>query len=270
MNSRVVRRAMEYAMSFGLTVIDHCEDLNLSSGGDIHEGVAATRLGLRGIPGCSEEVMVARDIILSEVTGARVHIAHISTRNSMAMVAEARRMGLPVTCEVTPHHFSLTDDDLVPYDSNYKMKPPLRTHCDTGAALDAIAAGVVDAIATDHAPHTGSIKMQEFELCPFGITGLETAVGLSLDKLVHPGRITLAHLVKLFTTGPAGVLGLERGTLAVGAAADITVFSTEREWTFDANQSQSKSRNTPFHGRRFRGGPVMTIVDGRKVWEVRP
>ncbi len=270
MNSRVMRRAMEYAKSFGLTVIDHCEDLNLSSGGDIHEGVASTRLGLRGIPACSEEVMVARDIILSEVTGARVHIAHISTRNSIAMVAEARRLGLAVTCEVTPHHFSLTDDDLIPYDSNYKMKPPLRTHCDTGAALDAIAAGVVDAIATDHAPHTGSIKMQEFELCPFGITGLETAVGLSLEKLVHPGRIPLGRLVELFTTGPAGVLGLERGTLTIGAAADLTIFSTEREWTFDANQSQSKSRNTPFHGRRFRGGPVMTIVDGRKVWEVRP
>ncbi len=267
MNSRVMRRAMEYAKSFGLTVIDHCEDLNLSAGGDIHEGVVSTRLGLRGIPACSEDVMVARDILLSEVTGARLHIAHISTRNSIAMVAHARRLGLPVTCEVTPHHFSLTDADLVPYDSNYKMKPPLRTRCDTGALLDAIAAGVVDAIATDHAPHTGSIKMQEFELCPFGITGLETALGLCLEHLVHPRRITLAHLVKLFTTGPAGALGLDRGTLAVGAPADITVFSTEREWTFDANQSQSKSRNTPFHGRRFRGGPVLTIVGGRKVWE---
>jgi dihydroorotase len=269
MNSRVMRRAMEYAASFGLTVIDHCEDLNLSAGGDIHEGVVSTRLGLRGIPSCSEEVMVARDIILSEVTRARVHIAHISTRNSVAMVAHARRLGLAVTCEVTPHHFSLTDQDLIAYDSNFKMKPPLRTHCDTSAILDAIAAGVVDAIATDHAPHTGSIKMQEFELCPFGITGLETALGLSLEKLVHTGRIPLAHLVKLFTTGPAGVVGLDRGTLAVGAPADITIFNPEREWTFDANQSLSKGRNTPFHGRRFRGGPVLTIVAGRKVWEAK-
>jgi dihydroorotase len=265
MNSRVMRRAMEYARSFGLTVIDHCEDLNLSAGGDIHEGAVSTRLGLRGIPACAEDVMVARDILLSEATGARVHIAHISTRNSIAMVAQARRLGLPVSCEVTPHHLSLTDADMPDYDGNFRMKPPLRTSRDTGALLDAIAAGVVDAIATDHAPHTGSSKMQEFELCPFGITGLETALGLCLEKLVHSGRIGLPQLVKLFTTGPAGVVGLARGTLAVGAAADITLFSTEREWTFDANQSQSKSRNTPFHGRRFRGGPVLTIVAGRKV-----
>ena len=269
MNSRVMRRAMEYARSFGLAVIDHCEDLNLSAGGDIHEGVSSMRLGLRGIPGCSEDVMVARDILLSEITGARFHVAHISTRHSLDMVRHAKQLGLPVTCEATPHHFSLSDADIRDYDSNFKMKPPLRTSCDAEAVLAGIADGVVDAIATDHAPHTGSIKMQEFERCPFGITGLETALGLALEKLVHSGRITLSHMVKLFTTGPAGVLGLDRGTLRPGVPADITIFSTEREWTFDANQSQSKSRNTPFHMHRFKGGPLVTIVEGRKVWDVR-
>jgi dihydroorotase len=269
MNSRVMRRAMEYARSFGLTVIDHCEDLNLSAGGDIHEGVTSTRLGLRGIPGCSEEILVARDLLLSRLTGARLHVAHISTKNSLAMVRQARQLGVPVTCEATPHHFSLTDADIQDYDSNYKMKPPLRSRCDTEAVIEAIAGGVVDAIATDHAPHTGSVKMQEFERCPFGITGLETALGLALEKLVHPGRITLAHMVRLFTTGPAGAVGLNRGTLKPGAPADVTIFSTDREWTFDANQSQSKSKNTPYQLHRFRGGPVVTIVDGRIVWDHR-
>ncbi len=267
MNSRVMRRAMEYAASFGLTVIDHCEDLNLSAGGDIHEGVVSTRLGLLGIPACSEEVMVARDILLSQLTGARLHIAHISTRNSLAMMTYARQQGLPVSCEATPHHFSLSDEDLIAYDSNYKMKPPLRSRCDAAAILEGIAAGVVDAIATDHAPHTGSAKMQEFERCPFGVTGLETALGLALEKLVHSGRISLTRLVALFTTGPAGVLGLDRGALAVGAPADVTIFSTGREWTFNVNRSLSKSRNSPFHMKRFRGGPVLTIVAGRKVWD---
>ncbi len=269
MNSRVMRRAMEYARSFGLTVIDHCEDLNLSAGGDIHEGASSVRLGLRGIPGCSEDVMAARDILLSEVTGARFHVAHISTRHALEMVRHAKQLGLPVTCEATPHHFSLSDADIRDYDSNFKMKPPLRDSCDAEAVLGAIADGVVDAIATDHAPHTGSIKMQEFERCPFGITGLETALGLALEKLVHSGRITLSQMVKLFTIGPARVLGLDRGTLSPGAPADVTIFSTDREWTFDANQSQSKSRNTPFHLHRFRGGPLITIVGGRKAWDVR-
>jgi dihydroorotase len=267
MNSRVMRRAMEYARSFGLTVIDHCEDLNLSAGGDIHEGATSTRMGLRGIPACSEDVMVARDIVLAQLTGARLHVAHISTSSALAMVRHARQLDLPVTCEATPHHFSLADCDIGDYDSNFKMKPPLRARADLDAVLDGIASGVVDAIATDHAPHTGSSKMQEFERCPFGITGLETALGLALEKLVHTGRITLAHMVKLFTLGPARILGLDRGTLTPGAVADITIFNADREWTFDVNQSESKSRNTPFHLHRFRGGPVATIVGGRKVWE---
>jgi dihydroorotase len=267
MNSRVMRRAMEYAASFGLTVIDHCEDLNLSMGGDIHEGVHSVRLGLRGIPGCSEDVMVARDIILAESSGARIHIAHISTRNSIEMVGHARRLGIPVTCEVTPHHFSLTDEDITVYDSNYKMKPPLRSHLDIEAATAGIVDGVVDAIATDHAPHTGNVKMQEFERCPFGITGLETAIGLTLEKLVHPGKIDLMRMVELFTTGAERVMKLGRGTLAVGAPADVTIFDLDHEWTFNVNDSLSKSKNSPFDGRKFRGGPIATVVAGKVVWD---
>ena len=267
MNSRVMRRAMEYAASFGLTVIDHCEDLNLSMGGDIHEGAHAVRLGLRGIPGCSEDVMVARDIILSEATGGAVHIAHISTRNSIEMVRHARRLGICVTSEVTPHHFALTDNDIAGYDGNYKMKPPLRAHIDKKAVIEGIIDGVIDAIATDHAPHTGNMKMQEFERCPFGVTGLETAIALTLEELVHPSKIGLKHMVELFTTGPASVIGLDRGKLSVGGPGDVTVFSTSREWVFDVNESQSKSKNSPFHGRVFRGGPVATIVAGKAVWQ---
>jgi dihydroorotase len=266
MNSRVMRRAMEYAASFGLTVIDHCEDLNLSMGGDIHEGAHSVRLGLRGVPGCSEDVMVARDIILSEATGAPIHIAHISTRNSIEMVRHAKRLGIRVTSEVTPHHFALTDTDIAGYDGNYKMKPPLRAHIDKNAALEGLIDGTIDAIATDHAPHTGNMKMQEFERCPFGVTGLETAIGLTLEELVHPGKIDLKHMVRLFTSGAAEVLGLDRGKLTVGGPADVTVFNTSREWVFDVNESQSKSKNSPFHDHAFRGGPVATIVAGKTVW----
>jgi dihydroorotase len=266
MNSRVMRRAMEFAKSLDLPVIDHCEDLNLSAGGDMHEGVHSTRLGLRGIPASSEDVMVARDILLAETTGVRYHVAHISTRRSVAMVAFAKSKGLPVTSETTPHHFALTDADLATYDSNYKMKPPLREHLDVDAVIDGIVSGAIDAIATDHAPHAGDEKMQEFERCPFGITGLETAVSLSLEALVHPGKISLAHMVALFTTGPANVLKLNRGTLAEGAPGDVTVFDTESEWTYRVSQSESKSKNSPFDGKKFRGGPVATIVNGNIVW----
>jgi dihydroorotase len=266
MNARVMRRAMEFARSFDLPVIDHCEDLNLSAGGDMHEGRESVRLGLHGIPASSEDVMVARDILLAEATGARFHVAHVSTRNAVAMVAYAKQQGLPVTCEATPHHFALSDSQMLPYDSNFKMKPPLRSACDAGAVIEGIVSGAVDAIATDHAPHAGSEKMQEFEKCPFGIIGLETALGLALEHLVHSGRITLPRLVALFTTGPARVLHLDRGTLAPGVPADVTIFSTDLGWTYDVNQSFSKSRNSPFDGHKFRGGPVATIVNGAVVW----
>ncbi len=266
MNSRVMRRAMEFARSYDIPVIDHCEDLNLSAGGDMHEGAKSVRLGLHGIPSASEDVMVARDLVLAQLTGARYHVAHISTRNSVAMVDYARRQGLPVTCEATPHHFALTDNDMAPYDSNYKMKPPLRACGDCDAVIEGIVRGTISAIATDHAPHPGSEKMQEFERCPFGIIGLETAIALTLKELVHPGKIALSRMVELFTTGPEAVMRLGRGTLALDAPGDVTIFSTDLEWTYDVNQSPSRSRNSPFNGRTFRGGPVATVVSGEVVW----
>src|SRR5215470_4162209 len=267
MNARVMRRAMEIARSFGIPVINHCEDLYLSAGGDMHEGAESVRLGLRGIPGCSEDVMVARDILLAEVTGARYHVAHLSSKHSVEMVAFAKARGLKVTAETTPHHLALADSDMPPYDSNYKMKPPLRSTCDVSAVLEGVVSGAIDAIATDHAPHPGSEKMQEFENCPFGVIGLETALGVALEKLFHSGKIGLPRLVELFTTGPARVLGIKRGTLAAGAPGDVTIFSLDREWTYDVNKSLSKSRNSPFHGKSFRGGPVATMVAGKIAWQ---
>jgi dihydroorotase len=266
MNARVMRRAMEFARSYNLPIIQHCEDLNLSAGGDMHEGAASVRWGLRGIPSAAEDVMVARDLLLAQLTGARYHVAHISTRNAVTMVEYARRHGLPVSCEATPHHFALSDSDMAAYDSNYKMKPPLRSPGDREAVTEGLVAGTVSAIATDHAPHAGSEKMQEFERCPFGIIGLETALGLALEFLVHTGKLTLARMVELFTVGPESVLRLGRGTLGTGAPGDVTIFGTDLSWTYDVNQSPSRSRNSPFDGRTFRGGPVATVVGCKLVW----
>jgi dihydroorotase len=265
MNARVMRRAMEFARSVHIPVIDHCEDLHLSAGGDMHEGLESVRLGLRGIPGASEDVMVARDILLAKLTGARFHVAHISSRHSVEMVAFAKARGLTVTAEVTPHHLMLADSDMPPYDSDYKMKPPLRSGCDVSSVVQGVVSGAIDAIATDHAPHPGSEKMQEFEQCPFGILGLETAIGIALAQLVHPGKISLKRMIELFTIGPARVLGLDRGTLATGKPADVTIFSTDREWTYDVNKSLSKSRNSPYHQKTFRGGPIAVIVAGKRI-----
>jgi dihydroorotase len=266
MNARVVRRAMEFARVLDIPLIEHCEDLHLSAGGDMHEALESTRLGLRGIPRSSEDVMVARDIILAELTRARYHVAHISSKYSVDMVAFAKRRGLPITCEATPHHFTLADCDMRPYDGNYKMKPPLRERGDVEALVQGLADGIIDAIATDHAPHPGDEKMQEFERCPFGIIGLETAIGLALERLYHTGKVDLPHLVRLFSHRPASILSLDRGTLGAGAPADITILGLDHSWTYDVNRSPSKSRNTPFHGHKFRGGPVATIVAGRIVW----
>jgi dihydroorotase len=267
MNAQLMRRAMEFARSFKMPVINHCEDLHLSAGGDMHEGAESVRLGLRGIPGSSEDVMVARDILLAEVTGARYHVAHISSRHSVEMVAFAKLKGLSVTSEATPHHLTLTAAGMIPYDSNYKMKPPLRSAGDVNAVVEGVVNGAIDAIATDHAPHAGSEKMQEFEKCPFGIIGLETALGVALEHLVHSGKIGLMRLIEMFTVNPARILSIPRGTLAVGAAADVTIFSTDRQWTYDVNKSLSKSRNSPFDGVSFRGGPIATIVNGKVVWQ---
>src|SRR5260370_10728442 len=227
MNARVMRRAMETARSFGLPVIDHCEDLHLSAGGDMHEGRESVRLGLRGIPAASEDWMVARDIVLAELTGPRFHVATISSRYSVEMVAFAKSRGLAVTCETTPHHFALADCDMPPYDSNYKMKPPLRSACDIGTVVQGVVSGTVDAIATDHAPHAGSEKMQEFEKCPFGVIGLETAFGLTLEKLVHSGKTTLSRMGDLFTAGPAQVLTMDPGRLPLAPPSLITSLHIE-------------------------------------------
>jgi dihydroorotase len=266
MSARVLRRAMEFASALDIPLIEHCEDLDLSAGGDMHEGLESARLGLRGIPRSSEDVMVARDIILAETTGARYHVAHISSKNSIEMVAFAKQGGLAVTCEATPHHFTLTDEQMRPYDGNYKMKPPLRESSDMEAIRKGIGNRTIDAIATDHAPHAGDEKMQEFERCPFGIIGLETAVGLALDRLYRAGNLGLSHFVRLFTQNPARILSLDRGTLRPGAPADVTILGLDHSWRYDVNRSPSKSRNTPFHGHKFQGGPVATIVAGQIVW----
>jgi len=266
MNSRVIRRAMELARALDLPVIEHCEDLHLSAGGDMHEGVESVRLGLRGIPRASEDVMVARDLLLAELTGVRYHVAHISSKNSVEMVAFSKSKGLRVTTEATPHHFALADNEMPAYDSNYKMKPPLREGCDVAAVVQGLANGTIDAIATDHAPHAGDEKMQEFERCPFGILGCETAIGLALERLYHTGKVTLTRLVALFASNPSRILSLDRGSLQRGAIADVTIFGLDHLWTYDVNRSASKSRNSPFHGHEFRGGPIATIVGGQVVW----
>lgn len=266
MNARVVRRAMEYCRSLDLPLIEHCEDLHLSAGGDMHEGLVSTRLGLRGIPRCSEDVMVARDLILAELAGCRYHVAHISSQYSVEMVRFAKSRGLRVTAEATPHHFVLADSDMHPYDSNFKMKPPLRESKDVTGVREGLVDGTIDAIATDHAPHAGAEKMQEFERCPFGIIGLETALGLALEQLYHPGHMDLSSVVRLLADKPARVLSLPGGNLRVGSPGDLTVFGTEHEWTYNVNHSPSKSRNTPFHRRKFKGGPLATIVGGNVVW----
>jgi dihydroorotase len=210
--------------------------------------------------------MVARDLLLAELTGVHYHVAHISSKNSVEMVAFAKSKGLRVTTEATPHHFSLADNEMPAYDSNYKMKPPLREGCDIAAVVQGLANGTIDAIATDHAPHAGDEKMQEFERCPFGILGCETAVGLALERLYHTGKVTLPRLVSLFTSNPNRILSLDRGSLQRGAIADITIFGLDHVWAYDVNRSPSKSRNSPFHGHEFRGGPIATIVGGQFVW----
>ena len=268
MNAALARKAMEAAAALGLPYIEHCEDLHLSGDGVMHEGVRSKELGVPGIPRSSEDVMVARDILLTaEVTGARYHVAHISSKFSVEMVRVAKQQGLRVTCEATPHHFVLADSDIPTGDCNYKMKPPLRDLSDVEAVARGLVNGTIDAIATDHAPHPEAEKRQVFERCPFGIIGLETALGLALERLYHSGKLSLTQLVRLFTQGPAEILSINRGTLLPGSAADVTIFGLDFEWIYDVNGSGSKSRNTPFHGRRFRGGNVATIFAGEIKWQ---
>jgi dihydroorotase len=262
MDGRLFRRALEYARLFDLPVIQHCEDLNLSKGGVMHEGAASARLGLKGIPSAAEDTMVSRDLILAETTGGRYHVAHLSTRRAVEMVRQAKAMGAKVTAEVTPHHFTLTDAAVAEYDTNAKMNPPLRSQDDVAALREGLADGTIDAIASDHAPHHVNLKMLEFDRAPFGITGLETAVGLALTEL----KLPLPRVVELFSVNPQRIMKVKSWGIYEGSDANLTVLDPSRQWRFDVKQSRSKSRNSPFHGWNFTGKAVATIVGGRIVY----
>jgi dihydroorotase len=261
----LMKRAMLQARELGVPIIDHCEDSSLSVGGVIHEGEVATRLRLKGIPPCSEDVCVARDLIVAEATGAHLHVAHLSTARAMEMVRVGKRRGIRATCEVTPQHFTLTDQAVLEQGTNAKMNPPLRSAQDLEAVLAGIADGSVDVLATDHAPHAPELKQKPMDQAPFGIIGLETALGLALTQLLHPGRISLARLILLMSTNPARLINQPLGRLRVGDAADITVFDPNLEWTYRAAEGRSKSRNTPFDGWKLKGRVTATIVAGKIV-----
>ncbi len=266
----LMRRALEYAGMFKMPVIEHCEDPSLKAGGVAHEGYHASTLGLHGIPGEAESIMALRDISLAELTGGCVHVAHMSARQTLDAVRYGKTRGVRVTCEVTPHHVVLTDEMLVlpiPYDTNVKMNPPLRASEDRDAMLAGLADGSVDVIATDHAPHHYDEKHVEFDRAPFGITGLETAVSLCLDRLVHAGVISLARLIELLSVNPAKILGVAGGSLAAGAPADVTILAPDLAVTVSVARMRSKAKNTPFDGWQLRGGVAATIVGGRVVYE---
>jgi dihydroorotase len=266
-NAGMMRRALEYAKDFDLTVVDHCEDKSLSAGGVMHEGRMSLLLGLKGMPALAEDLDAARDVLLAETTGAKIHIAHISTRGAIEAVRSAKAKGLSVTCEVAPHHFSLTDESVEGYDTNTKMSPPLRSREHLEAVLAAVRDGTIDAIATDHAPHHADEKNLEFDRAPFGITGLETAVGLAFEKLVHTGLLSLPRMVEMFSTNPARIFNLKnRGTLKAGSIADVTILDPDLKWTYKVSETKSKSKNSPFDGWSFTGAPVATVVGGKIVY----
>ena len=266
-NAGIMRRAMQYARDFDLPVIDHCEDKSLSSGGVMHEGRISLLLGLKGLPALAEDIDAVRDIILAADTGAHVHIAHVSTKGAVDAVRRAKADGLNVTCEVTPHHFTLTDRAVEGYDTNTKMAPPLRSEEHLEAIIEGIKDGTIDAIATDHAPHHADEKALEYDRAPMGITGLETALGLAFNELVHKGVIDLVRLVELCSANPARIFKLAgRGTLAPGSVADVTIIDPDLIWTYTNANSRSKSKNSPFDGWQFNGGAVATIVGGKVVY----
>jgi dihydroorotase len=262
----LLKRAMVQARELGVPVIDHCEDLSLSVGGLINEGEAAGRLRLKGIPPCAEDVCVARDLIVAEATGAPLHVAHLSTARAVEMVRVGKRRGIRVTAEVTPHHFALTDQAVLEHGTNAKMNPPLRSQKDVEALIEGLADGTIDAIATDHAPHAPELKQKPMDQAPFGVIGLETALGLALTRLVHTARISLAKLILLMSTNPARIIDQPLGRLRVGDAADITVFDPNGEWIYRAAEGRSKSRNTPFDGWTLKGIVAVTIVGGEVVF----
>ncbi|MDE3243112.1 MAG: dihydroorotase [Nitrospirota bacterium] len=267
MNSLVMRRAMEYALAFDLPVIDHCEDLHLSEGGCMNEGLVSTELGLAGIPAAAEDVMVARNIALAELTGARLHLAHVSTAGSVRMVREAKARGIRVTAEACPHHFSLTEEAVRGFDTLAKMNPPLRAWQDVQAIKEGLTDGTIDAIATDHAPHAVQDKQREFADAPFGIVGLETALPLTL-ALVEEGLLSLEQAVAKLTTEPAKAFSLAKGSLAPGADADLVLVDQQQSWEVDPSRFRSKSKNTPFAGWKVKGRVIRTVVGGRTVYEL--
>lgn len=266
-NHEVMRRALEYAGMFGLTVMDHCQDYNLVGKGVMHEGAVSTALGLPGWPAAGEEIIVQRNALLAELTGTPIHCQHLSSGGSVRLLREARARGVKLSGEICPHHIALTDESVRGFDTNFKMNPPLRTQRDIDLLIEGVADGTITVLASDHAPHCAYEKEVEFDLAPFGILGLETELGLFLDILVHKKKaISLARLIEMFTTEPARLLRLDRGTLSVGAPADVTIIDPGLEWTVDKEQSFSRSRNTPFHGWELRGRAVRTIVAGQSVW----
>ncbi len=264
-SSLLMRRAMEYARAFGLVVVSHCEDLDLAEGGVMNEGLASAYLGLPGIPAEAEEIAVVRDLLLARRTGARLHLAHLSTRGSVDLLRWAKRLGLAVTGETAPHYFTLTEDAVRPFDTNAKMNPPLREIADVEAVQKGLRRGILDAVATDHAPHAPDEKEVEFEAAPNGVIGLETSLGLTL-RLVHEGVLPLERAVAALTCGPARALGLPGGTLEPGAPADIVLVDPEARWTVEPERFFSKARNCPFAGMELRGRPVRTLVGGRTVF----
>ena len=266
-NSALMRHVMEYAKSFNLPIMDHCEEKNMAAGGVMHEGQWSVLLGYKGMPGLAEELIVARDIMLARSIDWHVHLQHLSTAESVRMVRDARQRKIKVTAEATPHHSALTDECIKSFDTNYKMNPPLRSEADRQALLAGLADGTITVIATDHAPHTATSKTVEFDYAPFGIVGLETAVPVTLTELVHTGILTLPQWVEKFTVGPAEVLLMEDYSLSDGHPADITIVDPELEFSVDKNQFRSLSRNTPFDGKKCRGKAVGTMVNG--VWVYR-
>ena len=265
-SSHLMRTALEYARTFGIPVADHCEDPTLAAGGAMHEGLVSTRLGLKGVPSAAEEIMVARDILLAELTGGHVHLCHMSTRGSVELIRRAKEKGLRVTAEACPHHFTLTHEACEGYNTNAKMNPPLREPEDREAIRQGLRDGTIDVICTDHAPHHYDAKEREFDDAPNGIIGLETALGLAITELVDGGLLDLATLVTRMSTMPARIFGLPGGTLARGSAADVVVIDATAQWTVEPETFYSKSRNTPFTGRHLRGRADVTIVRGQVVF----
>ncbi|MDB6093130.1 MAG: dihydroorotase, multifunctional complex type [Verrucomicrobia bacterium] len=266
-SNELMRRACEYAKMFDLPIMDHCQDASLTQGAVMNEGSVSTRLGLRGWPRAAEDIIVARNVILSEYTGAHIHLQHISSKYSVGIIRRAKERGVKITAEATPHHLAFTDDELRTYDTNFKMNPPLRTASDRREIIAGLRDGTLDCISTDHAPHTDYEKDKEFDYAPNGILGLETALPVSLEVLVKQNKFKLTHVVDLMTQQPARILGLPAGTLAAGAAADICLFDPAEKWRYDAKAGFSKSSNSPWHGQTLTGRVKVTIVDGRVVFD---